>query len=79
VVRAGSGFRRVVQDDIYVPVLDLDADLRLFDTVKARAGIGEVLLPRAVLIDIQDPDADALPDSLLDRLRDDAAAVGGAP
>jgi hypothetical protein len=79
IVRAGSGFRGVVQADIYVPVLDLDADLRLFHTVKARAGIGEVLLPRAVLLDIQDPDADALPDFLLDRLRDGATAVGGPP
>jgi hypothetical protein len=69
VVRAGSGFKPVAQTDIFVPVLDLDADKRLFDTVKARAGIGDLLLPRSVLADTEDPDEYSLPDTLLDRLR----------
>jgi hypothetical protein len=69
VVRAGTGFKKVHQADIYVPVLKLDADIRLFDTVKARSGIGDVLLPRSVLADVQDPDEYSLPDAILDRLR----------
>lgn len=70
VVRAESEFKPVAQADIFVPVLDLDADNRLFDTVKARAGIGDLLLPPSVLADLQDPDEYALPDTLLHRLRD---------
>jgi len=69
VVRAGSNFAAVAETDIYVPILDLEADRRLFDTVKARAAIGDLLLPRQVLEDVRDDDEYALPDELLDQLR----------
>jgi len=69
VVRAGSQFTPVKQQDIYVPVLDVDADRRLFDTVKARAALGDLLLPREVLTDKQDTDEYTLHDDLLDQLR----------
>jgi hypothetical protein len=69
VVRAESNFTHVSKNDIYVPVLNLDADVRLFDTVKTRAAIGDLLLPREILKDVEDADEDALPDELLDRLR----------
>jgi hypothetical protein len=68
-VRAGSNFAAVAETDIYVPILDLEADRRLFDTVKARAAIGDLLLPRQVLEDVRDDDEYALPDELLDQLR----------
>ena len=69
VVRAGSQFTPVKQQDIYVPVVDVDADRRLFDTVKARAALGDLLLPREVLTDTQDTDEYTLHDDLLDQLR----------
>jgi len=69
VVRAGSQFTPVKQQDIYVPVLDVDADRRLFDTVKTRAALGDLLLPREVLTDTQDADEYTLPEKLLDQLR----------
>jgi len=69
VVRAGSQFTPVKQQDIYVPVLDVDADRRLFDTVKTRAALGDLLLPRDVLTDTQDTDEYTLPEKLLDQLR----------
>jgi hypothetical protein len=76
VVRAGSNFTPVAETDIYVPILDLEADRRLFDTVKARATIGDLLLPRKALVDVRDADEYALPDELLDRLRPVSAASG---
>ncbi len=69
VVRAGSQFASVKPQDIYVPVVDVDADRRLFDTVKTRAALGDLLLPREVLTDKQDTDEYTLPDELLDQLR----------
>jgi len=69
VVRAGSQFTPVEPQDIYAPVLDLDADRRLFDTVKTRAALGDLLLPRKVLTEKQDTDEHTLPDELLDQLR----------
>ncbi len=69
VVRAGSQFTPVAPGDIYVPVVDLAADRRLFDTVKTRAVLGDLLLPREVLTDTQDTDEYTLPDELLDQLR----------
>jgi hypothetical protein len=70
VVRAGTRFEPVAPEDIYVPVLELNADTRLFETVIGRAGIGELLLPRGVQAERMDEDADeyALPDELLYRL-----------
>ncbi len=45
VVRAGSGLVPVAPDDIYIPVLDVEVDRRLADTIAARARIGAILLP----------------------------------
>ncbi len=69
VVRASSKFSPVKTEDIYVPVLDLASDRRLFKTVRTRAAIGDLLLPREVLTDGIDADAYALPDDILDQLR----------
>jgi len=43
-VRARSGFTPIPPQKIFVPVLDHETDHRVFDTVRTRAGIGDVLL-----------------------------------
>lgn len=69
VVRARSGFTAVEPQDIFVPVLDVEIDRRMFDTVQARARIGDLLLPRQVQVDLEDPDEFSLPDAILDQFR----------
>lgn len=68
VVRASTGFATVAPEDIYIPVLDTEVDRSLYETVRGRAEIGSILLPRGSAFDDEDGDRGGIPAPLLRRI-----------
>ena len=50
VIRASSGFVPVADEDIYLPVLDVAADRRLYDTMRKRRDLSGHVLQMASLV-----------------------------
>ena len=72
VVRISSNFKMPAKEDIYIPILNVEVDIRQFQTVMKRQEMGDHLL---MGIDGREPtkskdDPWALPDAVLDRLKE---------
>jgi len=64
-VRASSGFQAVAPQDIFVPVLDTEVDRRIYETVRGRWEVGDLLLPKKSGYDENDDGHGAIPVELL--------------